>query len=717
MSDLSRIKTRLFVLRGRIATALALEGSARLAAALLAATAISFGLDRLFRLEVAARAVLLVAGLAGLGWIAWRFLLRRLRHLPGEDPLAVAVEARFPELKDRLISALQLAREPDPERYGMSPQLIEDTIRDAIAPVEKLRFGEVLARGRVMKRAVLGALALVLLTAGAAADPESAGIWFQRNVLLRDVRWPQKTYLVIDDDRFQDGVARIVRGADLVVTARSVGEVHPEKVTVFFADTEGDRGRGTMKADLARHVYRYEFTDVTFPITFHLEGGDDVTRDYRIELLDPPEVTKLEVSVGFPPYAGREPVTVDLAAGDPEMLVGGFVSLGGTASKPLESARLVLGEAEEDALACKLTGPRSFAIRIEPDETVLAGVRLRDTDGLSNPSLAPRFLIRVVSDRAPKVRFQKRGVGSMVVAGAVIPYRVRVHDDVKVVAGRLELLTSAGDREAPKPHVIDLPADRLGAETAELQGEIELGPFELSPGAFLALNAMARDNAQPEAHEGKSDTVTLKVVTLEELFNDLLRRQQEQRMLFEELIKREKRLRDRFLDLRDEPPATPDELAVQLESQGQDQREIARRVHAIERAMTQVLDEMYYNRIYDPARILELRNQVVRALQNLREKTMANHALLLDESARRAAGLSLDGADGDGIAEGYARVIRAMDAMLARMHKVEGFTEIVETVRSIVQAQGKVEEKTREKYEDVLRDIFGDNPPPKDEEK
>ena len=64
MSELSRIKTRLFVLRGRIATALALDGSARLAAALLAAVAVSFGLDRLFRLEVAARAVLLAAGLA-----------------------------------------------------------------------------------------------------------------------------------------------------------------------------------------------------------------------------------------------------------------------------------------------------------------------------------------------------------------------------------------------------------------------------------------------------------------------------------------------------------------------------------------------------------------------------------------------------------------------------------------------------------------------------
>ena len=708
MSDLTRIKTRLLVLRGRIATALALTGAARVAGALLLAISVSFLLDRVFKLEVAARGVLLFAGLGGIGWVVWHFLVRRVGLLPGEDPLAIAVEARFPELRDRLISALQLAREKDPERYGMSPQLIQDAIHEAIEPVEKVRFGEVIARGRVMKTTVLGALALVLLAAGAAADPESAGIWFKRNVLLRDVRWPQKTYLVIDDDRFQDGVARIVRGSDLVVTARSVGEEHPEKVTIHYSDTEGDRGRGTMKADLTSHIYRYEFAEVAFPITFHLEGGDEVTQDYEITLLDPPEVTALEVSVGFPAYAGREPVVIDLAAGDPEMLRGGFVVLRGKSSKPLEGAEVVLGEYNDNAVAAKVIGAAGFELTLRPEETVLAGIRLRDTDGLSNPSLAPRFLVRVVDDRAPKVRFQKRGVGAMVVAGAVIPYVARIHDDVKIVEGKIEIVKSAGDRTAPEPHVIPLPAERLGTESTEIKGELELGPLDLAQGAFLTLHAYAKDNAQPEQHEGKSDPISVKVVTLEELFSDLLRRQQEQRRLFEELIQREKRLRDRFLDLRDNPPATPEELAVQFESQGQDQREIARRVHAIERAMTQILDEMYNNRIYDPARILQLRNSVVRSLQNLRKNTMATHAKDLDDAARRVESLALSGRDGDGIDDGYQTVIRAMEAVLAKMVKVEGFTEIVETVRSILTDQGKVKEETRRKYEAVLRDIFED---------
>ena len=708
MDELNSIRSRLSALRRNVATALVLDGAARLAGALLAAIALSFLLDRVFKLETAARAVLLAAALAGLGWTTWRFLVRRIRGVPGEDPLAVAVEARFPDLKDRLISALQLSRVADPERYGMSPQLVQDAVKEAAGPALSIRFGEILAVGRVAKIAVLGLVALMLLGAGAAADPESAGIWFQRNVLLRNVRWPQKTYLEVDPHRFKDGVARIVRGSDFVVTARSVGEEHPDKVTIFFGDSEGDRGQATMKADLQGIHFRHEFTEVAFPIVFRLEGGDEVTRDYRIELMDPPEVEELEILVGFPEYAGREPRTVDLAVGDPEVLRGGYVVAKGRSTKPLEAASLVLGDAGGDEVPALVIGTHGFEVRLDdPKGTVLAGIRLRDTDGLSNPTLSPRFVIRVADDRAPKVRLTKHGIGTMAVSGAVLPWRLRAHDDVKIVEGRLEVLKSAGDRQAPEPHLVPIDAALLGTESAELESELELGPLQLNPGAFLTLYAYAKDNAQPEAHEGKSDPVTVKIVTIEELESDLRRRQQEQRRLFEELIKREERIRDRFLDIRDTPPSAAAELAVRLESQGQDQREIGRRVHAIERAITQILDEMYYNRIADTQRIHELRSKVVNALDDLRTRVMEEHARRLDDAARRADRFNLRGSDGDEVEQGYARVLAAMKAVLAHMVRVEAFMEIVEAVRSIMDAQAEVREATRRKQEDVLREIFG----------
>jgi len=544
MSDLKQIQSRLTALRGKVATALILDGSARIAGVLLAIVAMSFTMDRIFKLEMAARGVILVAMAGAIAYAVWRLLAHRLGGVPGEDPLAIAVERHFPELGDRLISALQLSRETDPERYGMSPQLVQDAIAEAIEPASKVRFSEILASGRIARHVLLGALALLVIGGGAAADAESSSIWFQRNVLLRDVRWPQKTYLVVDPERFPGRVARIVRGEDIVVTAQSVGEVHPDRVFIVYVDDAGDSGKATMKTDVDNHVYRYEFKEVGFPISFHLEGGDEEPDTYRIELMEAPEVVDVEIRVGFPAYAERDPVLVDLSQGDPEMLRGGRIVVTGTSTKPLASAELVLGESDESNVSAKLTGTHSFEVEFAPEQTVLAGIRLRDTDGLSNPSLAPRFLVRVVEDRAPRVRLIKRGIGTMVVEGAIFPYRVRIRDDVRAMEGEIRVKKTSMDGAAPKPQHIAIPDGELGVPEKDVDDAIEISSLNVGPGTFISFTAHVRDNAQPEVHEGKSDPVSVKVVTLEELLSDLLRRQHLLRQRFQDMIKAEEALRD-----------------------------------------------------------------------------------------------------------------------------------------------------------------------------
>jgi hypothetical protein len=257
---------------------------------------------------------------------------------------------------------------------------------------------------------------------------------------------------------------------------------------------------------------------------------------------------------------------------------------------------------------------------------------------------------------------------------------------------------------------VPLPADALGVPSAEIEGRLEIGTLEVEPGVFLTFGAFVRDNAQPEAHEGKSDLLTVKVVTLEELFSDLLRRQHEQTQMFQELIQKERRLRDRFRDLRDSPPADPAETRLSIESQAQEQRGIGRRVRTIERAMAQIFDEMLNNRVYDPSRVDELRRKVVGVLRRLHEEVIEGHAQDLDDHARRADAIDLAGDDGAAIDDGYGRVLQAMEAVLAHMAKVEGFTEIIERMRGILDLHKGVREATRKKYEAYLREIFGGPP-------
>ncbi|MFB3065508.1 MAG: hypothetical protein ACE10D_03240, partial [Planctomycetota bacterium] len=703
------IRQKLNALRRRVRTALTVDGFGWVMGGLFCCVALSFLLDRLFKLEVAARAVLLLSGAGLLGFLVSRFLLKPLHKRTPDDALAIAVEARYPELGDRVISALQLSRTEDPERYGMSPQLIEETVAAAAGLAAQVRTRDLINRSRMARNFAIGAGAVLLLIAASAVFPEPAGIWFKRNVLLQNIRWPQRTYLQVDPELFPDGVARIVRGSDLAVIARSVGEEHPRKVTIHFRDSEGGRGvaRMTGTAGTDAPTYRHEFKEVNFPVRFHLEGGDDVTDEFRIELLEPPDAVDVTVLVSFPAYAEREPIEVDLAQGDPQVLPGGSVLVRGRSTKPLKEAFLVLGENEEERISAEVIGSNRFEVGYAPVKSVLAGIRLRDEDGLQNPVPSPRFLIRVVRDRAPRVQMKLRGVGPVVIKTAVIPYLVRMRDDVKVVDGRIEVTKAAADREAPEPLRVPFDKDTLQKDVIELEGALDLGALDLTEGAFLTVRAFASDNAEPESHEGKSEAVILKVVTLEELLSSLLRRQQEQRRMFEELLLRQRRLWDRYKDLRDAPPAVPIETRARLESQAREQRGIARAVASVEHAYDRILQEMRNNDVSEPSRITALQNAVVRAMNRLRTGLMQTEAKAVDALGRRIETTSLRGDVGDEIDTGYDAIVQAMQRILDAMERVEGFTEILESFKAIMSIHDKTYDATYKRWLEAMRAIFG----------
>ncbi|MEM8885296.1 MAG: hypothetical protein AAGD14_14605 [Planctomycetota bacterium] len=178
-------------------------------------------------------------------------------------------------------------------------------------------------------------------------------------------------------------------------------------------------------------------------------------------------------------------------------------------------------------------------------------------------------------------------------------------------------------------------------------------------------------------------------------------------------------MRNRFLDVRDDPPGDPQELMLFIESYGQSQREIARGVRAVERSMTQILDEMLNNRVSTESNVEDLRRNVVNSLRRLRLEIMEGHARELDLYARRVTATNVKAGEGDRIKKGFERVIAAMQAILIKLEKAETFTEIIERMRVILKLHKEINDATREKHEAALREIFGpdDEEPEKEGEK
>ncbi len=173
--------------------------------------------------------VILLSGLlAGAVTVLWR-LFREFR-----DPaLALVLERRFPHvLGDRLITAVELADPRKAAEIGYSPAMVQETIHEAAQRVEQLKIKEVFDWERLVRRGILIALLVVggylvavglfctanamqdrgFTTAGFSQFHDVAGIWFERNILLRNVIWPRQAHLEYLETPPFNGEYRIGRG-------------------------------------------------------------------------------------------------------------------------------------------------------------------------------------------------------------------------------------------------------------------------------------------------------------------------------------------------------------------------------------------------------------------------------------------------------------------------------------------------------------------------
>ena len=315
-------------LRRRIRLYVAIEGTALLLVLLAVLFWASLGIDwawfRLNRLELPVWfrvlfdvSVASVATVAAVTWIGLRWL-RRFRA----RALALVLERRFPELDDRLITAVEIA---DVDRGGYTPlgqAMINRTLRDVVEASRRIEVDDVFQK-RPLLRAVALAVGLLVSIGGLAmADSSIISRWADGYLSLKESYWPREYGLFVtvvrgpghSDAEFDvDGVYRHPRGEDLVLAIEvrpdpSRKEVKPlDRVEVTFRQAGGSGRAVCAKTDSRQ--FRHTRAALLEDLLFWVSGGDYVNRrPYQIRVVDPPTVEKIVLNCRYPEYTGLEPV-------------------------------------------------------------------------------------------------------------------------------------------------------------------------------------------------------------------------------------------------------------------------------------------------------------------------------------------------------------------------------------------------------------------------
>lgn len=693
------LTVRLQSVAHRIRRYVALEGVAWLAAFLLVSALVQFAIDYGTRgLRLSIRAALLAIVLVGAGWTIRRFLVIPLRVRFGPAEVANLIERRFPQLSSGLISAVRFAAgEVGPADLN-SPALVSSVIRRAGGEGAGIDFDVVLNPQRARRSGFALASLLAVCVILSVAAPDTVSRWLARNLLLMDVPWPKRTMLVISIE----GDELIgARGDDLVIEARADG-VQPRQVEILFETASGKRGRETMTTvgggDALR--YRYVFKNAQEDFTFHLEGGDDETNEFRTRLLDRPAVVWSELRLQPPAYTRLDPFTLGDGERAGQVLPGSEVTISVKTNKPVVQAELL---ATRERIAEVTREGEVLRATFSPKETHTYHFRLVDEAGLDDRRPA-RFSLRVVADDPPRGRMKLSGAGAMITPEAVLPIELEFTDAYGL--GAIELIYRTAHDGSGREESIPLPQFHAGATTFSTSVRWAVADASVVPGDTLTLFMRATDqNDVSGPGSFQSPDVTLRIVTKEELLAELARREQEYRLDFERMVNSQEQLRSGLLTAlgRFRPDSPNEQLAGELTPLERRQRNITGSVGVVRQHFEQILAELAVNQLDTLDERKRLGEGIVDPLTQLSRRDLISAADTIRQWSRDAAAETASQVDPQQVS-----ILSQMRAVLSNMVQWEGYQEVVHMLRDIIRLQQELRNETKNTLQEKGHEVFDD---------
>lgn len=682
-------------LRRRCRLYLFLNGLERITVGVITACAVQFLLDRWLHLSADQRGVVnLFITLIWFG-LTYRFILWPLMRPLTDTALAAMVDRVHPEMVGRLATAVQFASGQVGSAAVASRGLMRAVVQDACAAAQRVSFSRVLNHRRARQRLLElgGWLAIVILAYF--VSPSLFGTWFQRNWLMREIPWPQHTYIAVAGFD-AGGQRRFPRGDELQIEAQIDGET-PDSVELRWWSRSGRSGREAMTL-VGRSHLQVSLGVFSETIHFQIIGGDERTREFTLIGVDRPRVERTSIVVRPPAYTTLQPMQYSQQT-TLEFPQGSEMEIEAEFNKPVVSAKLV-GSAGEIATA-EGDGGKTLRLRIAaPPSGIFSFVPL-DADGWEDRRPL-RFVFKAVADAPPKVRIIPTGVADGITPVAEIPIELQIEDDYGL--GAVDLLLQRRD-DAP----IHFPVTPFAPGQRRVQTVVTVSVSQLSvqPGESLKIWAAARDAAPGQPQEASSEALTIPVVTVMELLARITSRELELRREFERLLSQQRTLRSGLEHVVEELAGAQAATALARLSGFVRQQDVhGVRCLAMRKQFEQILASMRVNRVARAGDEKRIGDRISAPLDDLGRNRIPGAA-----AAITAARTQPGPAAFEPLPRIQADLVQRMQGVLAAMSEWEGFREAVSLLEEIITDQGDVKKSTGATVEDQLDAILGgDNP-------
>jgi hypothetical protein len=633
-----------------------------------AALLLFFLLDHTLRLPVAVRLLHTSATVALLGYGLIRFVRYPLTRAFADIDMAQLLERRYPELHQRLVSAVQLQDVGPGQLRNQSQPMIEQLLAETSAAAAALPLSTLFDYRRTARVfAGTGSLLMIFLCIGLFA-PETMRAFLLRHLGMA-TDYPRETTLRLEvppggpevqrSDR--DGVTELIlpAGADLHVSVLAEGVV-PKEVFLDLLPLVDDRqsvheGAGTMTARTApvgRSItmsprpgdrFRHVFRRLSGSFSFHARGGDDEHGDRLVVVhtVHPPQVANIRASIVPPAYTGV--ARLEQNGGAIEALAGSNVEISVSTTAAVREATMVFLESGrrlplaaqdiQDDSGTSLVHRGTFAL----ENSDRYQIELVSESGLRNPNPGA-YPVVALQDYAPVGRWLlPDDESTLLLPTAILCVRVDAHDDFGLAAVELGIEHSGG-RSLQKDL---LPAAAVPQKSIVLTQLFEV--HELLAGARsehegLSLQLVLRDNKQPLPGTVEPPHRIVQIVDSPQLAESIAKAFRSLREETTQALDVQTDRRGKLDDLLANGTVQTTDLAQVLTNVEVGQSRVLGSCDRIHRGLMRAFDVHLWNRLetsQHAAEVVELYRQFS---QNLQEPTALAPAFYRDLIQRRANG-------------------------------------------------------------------------------
>ncbi|MEM9020638.1 MAG: hypothetical protein AAGC44_08745 [Planctomycetota bacterium] len=483
-------RAALRALAARRRRVLVARGLFALVLTLLVAMAAVAMIDRLVVMGQGVRLGLSLLAYAGVIAVVWLSSLRFLVRWPGEAELARLIEQAEPQLREDLVSAVELADDGQGLDSPAFREVLQRNVGKRVAGIDPQRVlpWKMIAWWASVSTGAVAITVVLLLTPGL-----RYGEMLTRAMLPtsdRD-RVSSTVITLLDPSSGDDG--RVPMNERVPIRVHVTGGSFDK---VELEVDRGQAGRETLRFEKTRQQdeYTIELPVTDRPVRFRVAAGDGLTRYYALNPTARPRITVAAQTTTPPRYTGFDPKRTTGELGPISALAGSVVDLVLTADQPIYQAELRLelaGETSAIPLAVDPADPTRLRGSVLIDRSGDYRVYLVAADsGFDTPD-AQRHEITARPDELPSVTLDQPTGSEGSARDALIRVLGKAKDDVALASVRREARVNGGAWVA-----VELEPNRRGRVTEAM----DLMDLSLNVGDEIELRLAATDRADNTAY-------------------------------------------------------------------------------------------------------------------------------------------------------------------------------------------------------------------------